>query len=86
MNQRADAIVVPGIVQPNRHLNSANPRHGACLAIFQHEHIALLAFRQFALPGFDCPFDTRRKRGFIGGKRRQAAARFAGKLHQRRDI
>lgn len=32
------------------------------------------------LPGFDCLFDTRRKRGFIKRKRRQAAARFAGKL------
>ena len=86
VNQRADTIVVPGIVQPNRHLNGANPRHSACLTIFQYKHITLLTFGQFALPGFDCPFNTHRKRGFIGGKRRQAAARFAGKLHQLRDI
>ena len=76
-----DAIVVPGVVKPDGHLNGANSRYRAAGAVLKNEHITLLAFRQLAAPGHLRTFNARGQRGFIGRQRRQAAAGLARQGH-----
>ena len=69
MNQSPNPVVVPGLGQPDRRLQTTDPHHLLLFALLEHEQVALLGQGGCLIPAGEHPLDPRQQALFIEGER-----------------